>query len=106
MHERKKQMVEHVDAVVALPGGVGTLEELLEIITLKQLGRFTKPIVIVNTNGFYNPLLRFFDQMIEQRFMRDTHRQIWTVINNPAGLLEAVKTSARWDSSAINEAAI
>ncbi|HPV57420.1 MAG TPA: TIGR00730 family Rossman fold protein, partial [Tenuifilaceae bacterium] len=53
MHERKRLLIEGVDAVVALPGGCGTLEELMEVITLKRLGKFTKPIIILNTDGFY-----------------------------------------------------
>ncbi|MDP4210157.1 MAG: TIGR00730 family Rossman fold protein [Bacteroidota bacterium] len=106
MRERKKRMVENVDAVVALPGGVGTLEELLEVITLKQLGRFTQPIIIMNINGFFNPLLQFFEQMIAQNFMRDMHRQIWTIIDSPEKLPDAVINSADWDSSAINSAAV
>jgi uncharacterized protein (TIGR00730 family) len=90
MRERKRRMTENVDAVVALPGGVGTLEELVEVITLKQLGRFLKPIIIVNTNGFYNPLLSFFDAMITQHFMREQHRQLWEVIEHPDQLFKAI----------------
>lgn len=60
MHERKNLMIKEVDAVVALPGGVGTLEELTEVITLKQLGQFFAPIIILNTDGFYNHLIGFF----------------------------------------------
>ena len=103
MRERKKRMIENVDAVVALPGGVGTLEELLEVITLKQLGRFHKPIVIVNTNGFYNSLLNFFMELIEKNFMHDLNRKIWTVIDDPSQLLEAIENSQRWDSTSINK---
>jgi uncharacterized protein (TIGR00730 family) len=106
MRERKKRMVENVDAVVALPGGVGTLEELLEVITLKQLGRFTKPIIIINTNGFYSSLLRLFDEMVDKRFMHDYHRKIWTVIDNPGMLPYAYNNSVDWDASAINKAAL
>jgi uncharacterized protein (TIGR00730 family) len=91
LRERKKRMIDNVDAVVALPGGVGTLEELLEVITLRQLGRFTKPIIIVNTHGFYDPLFRIFDQMIEKQFMRDIHRQLWITIDRPADLFYAIK---------------
>ncbi len=103
MRERKKRMIENVDAVIALPGGVGTLEELLEVITLKQLGRFHKPIVIINTNGFYNSLLKLFDEMIEKNFMHDLNRKIWTVIDHPGQLLPAVENSQQWDSSSINK---
>lgn len=90
MRERKRRMIENVDAVVALPGGVGTLEELVEVITLKQLERFSKPIVIVNTNGFYNPLVQFFDEMIALNFMREQHRQLWEIIDAPEMLFEAI----------------
>jgi uncharacterized protein (TIGR00730 family) len=106
MRERKKRMIENVDAVVALPGGVGTLEELLEVITLKQLGRFTKPIIIINTNGFYNSLLLLFDEMVDKRFMHHYHRKIWTVIENPEQLIQAYHDSESWDASAINKAAV
>jgi uncharacterized protein (TIGR00730 family) len=83
MRERKKRMIENVDAVIALPGGVGTLEELLEVITLKQLDRFSKPIIIVNTKGFYNSLLTFFDEMIEEQFLHSHDKDIWVVVDNP-----------------------
>jgi hypothetical protein len=58
MHERKSKFLENIDALIALPGGTGTLEELLEAITLKRLGQFTKPIIILNTNGYYDPLIQ------------------------------------------------
>lgn len=106
MRERKKRMVENIDAVVALPGGVGTLEELLEVITLKQLGRFHKPIIIVNTNGFYNSLLKLFDEMIEKKFMHDLNRHIWSVVNNSDEVIGAIENSKKWDSSAINKGAM
>lgn len=65
MHERKRLMAEKSDAVIALPGGCGTLEELLEIITWKQLGLYLQPIVILNTNGFFDPLLTMLDKAID-----------------------------------------
>ena len=58
------------DAVIALPGGCGTMEELMEIITWKQLGLYDKPVVILNTNGFYNPLIEMLEKAIDQHFMR------------------------------------
>jgi len=103
MRERKKRMIENVDAVVALPGGVGTLEELLEVFTLKQLGRFHQPIVLVNINGFYNSLLKFFDEMIEKNFMHDLNRRIWTVIEHPDQLLSAIDNAQHWDATSINK---
>jgi predicted Rossmann-fold nucleotide-binding protein len=71
----------------------------LEVITLKQLGRFAKPIFIINTNGFYNALLHVFEEMIERRFMRDMHRNIWTVIDRPEQLLESYGKLEPWVDS-------
>lgn len=70
MHERKMSMFERSDAFVALPGGIGTLEELVEISTWSQLGQHTKPIVVVNTGGFWDPLLKLMDHMRTEAFLR------------------------------------
>lgn len=83
MHERKQKMADLSNAVIALPGGVGTLEELLEIITWKQLGLYKHPIVILNTNNYYDALLSMFDNMIEQNFMHKRYRDMWQVVNTP-----------------------
>jgi hypothetical protein len=104
MHARKKILAEKADAIIALPGGVGTMEELLEMITLKQLGKLIVPIVILNTNGFFNPLLHLFEQMIEQRFMREIHRDLWSVVNNPAEVMDAINNAPGWDGTAIKYA--
>lgn len=104
LHERKKKLAENADAIIAMPGGVGTMEELLEMITLKQLGQILSPIVIVNINAFFDPLLKLFDQMIEQRFMREIHKNLWTVIQKPADVLEAIHNAPKWDGSAIKYA--
>jgi uncharacterized protein (TIGR00730 family) len=83
MSERKKKMFAMSDAVVALPGGIGTVEEITEAITLKQLGLFHGRIVILNTQGYYDLFLRFIDHMIEGNFMRSDHRRIWEVARTP-----------------------
>jgi hypothetical protein len=106
MRERKKKLIEKVDAVVALPGGCGTLEELMEVFTLKRLGKFTKPIVVLNTNGFYSHLELMIEKMIEERFMRPEHRQIWTLVEQPADIIPAIINAPRWDKSAIRFAAV
>lgn len=106
MHERKKKLIENIDAVVVLPGGSGTLEEVMEVITLKRLGKFTKPIIFINTEGFYNGLFELFDKMIEERFMREEHRNIWTSVNSPEEIISAIKSAPSWDESAINIAAV
>lgn len=83
MHERKQKMAELSNAAIALPGGVGTLEELLEIITWKQLGLYKHPIIILNTNNYYSLLLEMFDNMIEQSFMHERYRDMWQVVDTP-----------------------
>jgi uncharacterized protein (TIGR00730 family) len=72
MHSRKQTMAERSDACIALPGGVGTLEELLEIITWKHLGLYLNPVVILNTNGYYDSLLAMFAKADKENFMHDT----------------------------------
>ncbi len=96
MGERKKKMFSSADAVVALPGGVGTLEELTEAITLKQLGLFDGPVVILNTLNFYESLIRFFDNMVEGKFLRNEHKAIWEVANTPKEVLNALSNYTSW----------
>ena len=95
MSERKNIMFSMSDAVVALPGGVGTLEELTEAITLKQLSLFDGPILILNTLGYYNALLEFIDHMITSNFMRFEHKGIWEVVETPEEVLSALKRKER-----------
>ncbi len=106
MHERKKKLVENIDAVVILPGGSGTLEEAMEVITLKRLGKFTKPIIFVNTDGFYDGLFQLFDKMIDEKFMRHEHRNIWTSIDSPEEIISAINNAPTWDENMINIAAV
>ena len=106
MHERKRLMAEKSDAVIALPGGCGTLEELLEIITWKQLGLYLQPIVILNTNGFFDPLLTMFDKAIDGNFMRTQHGDIWHVAHTPEEAVDLVYSIPVWDSSIRKFAAI
>lgn len=106
MLERKKHVTKSADAIVALPGGVGTMEELLEVITLKQLGQVLVPIILVNTNGFFDTLLKLFDQMIEQNFMREEHGSLWTVVDDPEKVLEAINNSPKWDGTIIKIAQV
>jgi uncharacterized protein (TIGR00730 family) len=95
MSERKKRLFAMSDAVVALPGGVGTLEELTEAITLKQLSLFDGPVIILNTLGFYNSLLDFFDKMVENQFLRKEHKGIWQVANTPEEVIIALNNKNR-----------
>lgn len=96
MRTRKHEMLTRASAVVALPGGTGTLEELFEAITLKRLGLFLGPIVIVNTRGYYDPLLDQLAVAIERRFMDARHAAMWTVVATPEDVLPAISSSPSW----------
>ena len=96
MHERKQLMAEMSDGVIALPGGCGTLEELLEIITWKQLGIYLKPIVILNVNGYFDPLLDMLQKAIEENFMREEHRAIWQVAATAEEAVEQLFQAPAW----------
>ena len=87
LRERKAIMEARADAFVALPGGFGTLEEVLEVLTLKQLRTHTKPIVFLNTAGFYDRLLAVFEQLYEQRFTKAAYRDFYHVATQPADAL-------------------
>jgi uncharacterized protein (TIGR00730 family) len=100
MHQRKRWMIEEVDAVVALPGGSGTFEELLEAITWKRLGLYVNPIVIVNVRGFYDPLREQLERAIAERFMDARHREMWTFVDGPEVVLEAIRAAPRWSAEA------
>lgn len=106
MHERKRMMADLSDGIIALPGGCGTMEELLEIITWKQLGLYLKPIVILNTNGFYNPLLEMLERAIDQHFMRRQHGSIWQVAQTPDEALQLLYTTPIWSKDIRKFAAI
>ena len=100
MRERKHKLLTGSDAVVALPGGCGTLEELAEAITLKRLGIYFNPILIMNTLNFYAPLVQFLDDMIGARFLNPEHRQMWQVIDTPADVLPAIRNAPKWREDA------
>lgn len=106
MHERKKMMADLSDAVIALPGGCGTIEELSEIITWKQLGLYFNPIVILNINGYYDHFIAQLEQAIEEHFMGEIHGNIWSVADTPAEALEIIRNTPRWDSSVRKYAAL
>ncbi|MDD3078775.1 MAG: TIGR00730 family Rossman fold protein [Paludibacter sp.] len=106
MHERKEKMAVMADAAIALPGGCGTLEELLEVITWKQLGIFSKPIIIVNINGYFDPLIEMLHKAIEENFMRELHKGIWQVVSSVEAIIPAIKNAPVWDSSVRKFAAI
>ena len=106
MHERKQKMANLSDGIIALPGGCGTLEELLEIITWKQLGLSLNPIIILNINGFFDPLFQMLERAIEENFMRQQHGDIWKVAQTPEEAVELLQTTPVWDASIRKFAAI
>ncbi len=106
MSERKSRLIEGVSAVIALPGSTGTLDELADVISLKKLGLFTKPVIIVNSFGFYDSLFTLFHKMIEEKFMRPEHGQLWSEVTDVRDIVKAISTTPKWDKSAINIAAV
>ncbi|WP_277129880.1 TIGR00730 family Rossman fold protein [Bacteroides congonensis] len=106
MHERKQKMANLSDGIIALPGGCGTLEELLEIITWKQLGLYLNPIIILNVNAFFDPLLEMLEKAIEENFMRQQHGDIWKVARTPEEAVKLLYETPVWDISIRKFAAI
>lgn len=99
MHERKKRFLEGTDALIALPGGSGTLEELLEAITWKRLGLFPHPIIIFNQDGYYDPLLKQLEVCEVEKFMSAQHKAMWTVVDQVDQIIPAAQQAAIWEMS-------
>ncbi|KAJ1936775.1 hypothetical protein FBU59_004950 [Linderina macrospora] len=91
MHERKSLMNEHAMAFISLPGGFGTMEELLEITTWSQLSIHSKPVIVLNTNGFYNALREFIDKAVEAGFVQKENRDIIMFVDTPEEAVRAIK---------------
>jgi len=91
MHERKQLMYDLSDAFVALPGGLGTLEELFEVYTWSQLGLHRKPCGLLDVEGYYAGIAAFLEHAVEERFLRDEHRDLLMVEDDPATLLERIR---------------
>jgi len=101
MHVRKRKMLELSDALVALPGGSGTFEELLEAITWKRLGLFTGPIVILDQGGYYRPLIAQLDRSVSDRFMDERHREMWQVVADVEGVIPALDSAPPWSADSV-----
>lgn len=106
MHERKQTIATMSDACIALPGGCGTLEELMEVITWKQLGLYLKPIVILNLRGYYDPLLQQLQRGIDEHFMRALHARLWCVATTPTEAIDLAVATPMWDPAFSKSAAI
>jgi len=92
LRERKAIMDERADAFVALPGGFGTLEEVIEVLTLKQLGYHDRAVVFLNTEGFYEPLIEFFHHQVRDNFVRAEHHALYHVADTPADVMAYLDT--------------
>lgn len=106
MRIRKHRFLQDADVILTLPGGCGTLEELLEVVTLKRLSQFRKPIIIFNQDGFYDGLLMQFQRCIDDQCMSEKHGEIWTVIEHPEQLFPAIERSTSWEQYSIKEASV
>ncbi|HVO47722.1 MAG TPA: TIGR00730 family Rossman fold protein [Steroidobacteraceae bacterium] len=106
MRIRKHTMLTRSQAAIALPGGSGTLEELLEAITLKRLGLYLNPIVLVNTRNFFDPLLKLLELAISERFMDDRHALMWEVVDRPDDVPAALARAPEWGEDSRKFAAL
>lgn len=101
MQTRKRQMLESADAIVTLPGGSGTFEELFDAITAKRLGLFGHPIVILDQDGFYAPLFELMHKSVSERFMHDVHLDIWTAVDSVDAILPTIEAIEPWPENAV-----
>lgn len=95
MSERKERLRDNTDAVVAFPGGLGTLEELLETFTLKRLGRYDGTVILFNQDGFYNKLIELLDHFVMKNFMNSNYRESLVVVDSVEELVEVIRNSKR-----------
>ncbi len=106
MRERKHRLLTGSDAVIALPGGCGTLEELFEAMTLKRLGLYFNPIVLLSVNGFYDGLQSFMRKVIDERFMNPEHAAMWSVVGRVDAVLPCIHATPRWSENARDYAVV
>ena len=106
MRSRKHLMLTGAQAAIALPGGSGTFEELLEAITLKRLGLYTGPIVLVNTRDYFQPLLDMLERSVRERFMDERHLAMWQVVAQPDEVPVALERAPAWSEAFRSFAAV
>ncbi len=106
MRSRKHLMLTGAQAAIALPGGTGTLEELLEAITLKRLGLFLGPIVLVNTRSYFEPLMQLLSHSVAERFMDERHLAMWQLVAQPEEVPAALECAPAWKESYRSFAAV
>lgn len=106
MQQRKRDMLASSDAIVTLPGGSGTLEELFEAITSKRLGLYPNPIVILNQGNFYAPLFQLLESSVSERFMNQAHLDIWHAVDHVEEILPAIEAASHWPPNAVEFATL
>lgn len=106
METRKLKMIDGSDAIVVLPGGSGTMEEFYQVLTMKRLGQYINPVVVVNTNGFFDKWLEFMEVTVEENFLGSDHLKMFTVINESKQLYRAISDSHIWSEADINKALV
>lgn len=106
MAERKYRMMTESDATIFLPGGCGTMEEFFEWMTNKRLGKYTGPLVILNFQGYYDPLIGLLNHMENEKFHRPIHRQMWSVANSLEEIPRVLEDAPAWSSDALKHAAV
>lgn len=106
MAERKVKMRENTDATIFLPGGCGTMEEFFEWLSCKRLGQYTGPLVIINYQGYYDPLIGLLENMQKEKFHAPAHENMWSVANGLEDLAKVLEDAPDWSADAINHAAV
>lgn len=101
MQTRKRDMLALADAIVTLPGGSGTFEELFDALTAKRLGLFPKPIIILNQGGFYDPLFTLLGRSVDERFMSEEHRALWHAVDRAEEIMPSIDAVAPWPDDAV-----
>ena len=100
MRERKHRMLVDSDAVVTLPGGSGTFEEVFEVLTLKRLGAYLGPIVLVNTDNYFDRLVDLLEHSVNERFMSQIHLEMWSLVDEPEQVFDAMFSATEWSRDA------
>lgn len=106
MAERKRVMAEISDASVALPGGIGTFDELMDIVALKKLGLYLKPVVILNTCDYYQPLAVLLERSVDEHFQDELFRNVWRMANAPEEVMDYIFSEPFWTEDVIENAAL
>jgi len=106
MNERKQKMMDNSDATIFLPGGCGTMEEFFVWLTSKRLGLHTGPLVIINFDGYYDPLIQLLENMEKEKFHRPIHKNMYSVANGLDDLAKVLEDAPQWRSDAITSASV